>query len=126
MTFKCSRCGDCCHTFRLAPVTPSEADDIGVKNVCARGGDSDLEIRRNRPEGAPVWAVDGICVFYKDGCTINDKKPGLCERFECTGVGFVMMVYAIIQGLLREDTLNEEQKQAALLTFLKGRKEINT
>lgn len=103
-------------------MTPEEADRLGVQNVCQDPADPELQLRKVKSDGLPVWAVDGVCVFYKNGCSIHDQKPGLCQRFTCSGHGLAAMVYAIALGVYHAD-MDEEQQHKAMVEFMKGRPE---
>ena len=122
-TFKCRRCGDCCHVFTLAAVTPEEADLLGVGNVCQDPDGPELKLRKVKRRGRPAWAMDGVCVFYRDGCTVYDRRPALCRDFTCEDHALPTMVFAVAQGLYCSK-IKGERRHAAIVDFMRGRWEI--
>ena len=121
--FKCRQCGNCCHTFTLCPIEPWEADELGVEHVCQEANDSQLQLRKKKVDGLPSWAVDGVCVFYDNGCTVHDRKPELCKRFSCGDGRLAAMVFAIAQGIYHHGEMSEEEQHEAMVLFMKNRME---
>lgn len=98
MSFKkkssCDKCGSCCMQS-----TPSlMKEDIGLFISGILSDENTYTVR----EGEIIRAVDGTqyeafmeiikirekensstCIFYEDGCTIYDKRPFQCRRFNC-------------------------------------------
>ncbi|MFA5401560.1 MAG: YkgJ family cysteine cluster protein, partial [Dehalococcoidia bacterium] len=64
--FHCDRCGECCHYDRV-PVTQVDVDRAPeIAPYVIREGDKGYFITK------------GGCPFYKDGCSIYERRPDVC------------------------------------------------
>lgn len=87
--FQCHRCGECCHNvkesimltswdlFRLAKHLNRPIEEVIVDYTVAvpiGGTLFPIFTLRTRPYG-------DTCIFYKNGCTVQDAKPQVCRLY---------------------------------------------
>jgi len=80
--FECQLCGDCCQGYGGTYVTPE--DVIAISAYLEVDPDSFVDTYCQMSGDRPVLAqaVDGYCVFCRDGaCRIHAAKPNMCRAW---------------------------------------------
>ena len=78
--FQCSRCGYCCQGE-----TTVSLDENDRKRMVEYLGMSEEEVREKywRVTGNVVQmkVVDGLCIFFVEGCTVHEGRPWRCAQW---------------------------------------------
>ena len=87
LSFRCTRCGDCCRGEGYVWVEGEEIDAIARYLDLDRGDFGRRYLRRVGAQPSLVDAPSGDCVFWEEGrgCTIYPVRPSQCRTFPFWG-----------------------------------------
>jgi uncharacterized protein len=80
----CVTCGVCCDIYSMVPMGLDDSERLGIYVEITDDSETDLVVDRLIPRD---WDR-GVCVFLSGevgrhvGCTVYEKRPGVCRNFE--------------------------------------------